>query len=83
MVGVLLLNGHLWPELVSHIPRGFKCRFLNTARRRVQLGMQRSAPWVGAPLQMVDAVRGHVRPDPLDGVRHLVSRSEMPHVPDE
>ena len=66
MAGVLLLNGHVWPGLVSRIPCGFKCRFLNAAGRRVQLGVQWAVPWAGAPLQMADAVRGRVRPDPLD-----------------
>ena len=60
------LNGRVWPELVSLIPRGFKCRFLNAARRRVQLGVQWAAPSTDVPLQMEDAVRGRVRPDPLD-----------------
>ena len=72
MAGVLLLNGCVWPELVYRIPRGFKCRFLNAARRRVQLGVQRAASWAGALLQMADAVRGRIRPDPLDGSPHLV-----------
>ena len=66
MAGVLLLNGRVWPELVSRIPCGIKCRFLNAARRRVLLGVQLAAPLAGAPLQMADAVRGRVRPDPVD-----------------
>ena len=83
LAGVLLLNGGVWPERISRIPRGFKCRFLNAARRRVQLGVQLVALWADVPLQMADAVRGRFRPDPLDGPRHFVSRSEMPCVPDE
>ena len=66
MAGVLLLNGRVWPELVSRIPRVFKCRFLNAVRRWVQLGVQWTAPWPSVPLQMADTVRGRVCPDPLD-----------------
>jgi len=68
LAGVPLLNGCVCPEWVYRIPHGFKCRCLNTARRRVQFGVQRVAPWAGALLQMADAVRGRVRPDPLDRV---------------